>query len=186
MRIHSLIPQSLVNGPGRRFTIWFQGCNFNCPGCFNPQTHDLNGGYEITMSALLDQIIYYQDVIDGVTISGGEPFLQPVVLKNLLQAIKEMLGLSLVVYTGYDYQELSQNIKLNECLSYIDVLIAGRYRDDMKNDNLFLSSSNQEMIFLSDKYSIEDFSSLAEAEIIINQAGEIITSGKLDSKNIRF
>lgn len=184
MRIHSIIPCSLINGPGKRFIIWFQGCIFNCPECFNPQTHDVHGGYELALDDLIMQISNNLDNIDGITISGGEPFLQNKELKKLLIAIKTNFKLPIVIFTGYTEEELRHDETKVECLSFIDVLIAGRYMAELKCDNRFASTLNQKVLFLSDKYSAKDFDNSAESEIIIKQDGEIIVSGKINSNRI--
>ena len=75
LRISGIIKDSIVDGPGLRFVVFTQGCNHNCLGCHNPQTHDLKGGYEISVSELAE-IMAEQRLIRGVTLSGGEPFLQ--------------------------------------------------------------------------------------------------------------
>lgn len=73
LRISGIIKDSIVDGPGLRFVVFTQGCNHNCLGCHNPQTHDLKGGYEISVSELAE-IMAEQRLIRGVTLSGGEPF----------------------------------------------------------------------------------------------------------------
>ena len=95
LRISGIIKDSIVDGPGLRFVVFTQGCNHNCLGCHNPQTHDLKGGYEISVSELAE-IMAEQRLIRGVTLSGGEPFLQAealipfatIVKKNSLNLIR--------------------------------------------------------------------------------------------------
>ena len=75
MRIASTIADSIVDGPGLRFTVFTQGCPHRCPGCHNPDTHDPAGGREVSLEELEGQIAA-NPLIQGLTLSGGEPFLQ--------------------------------------------------------------------------------------------------------------
>ena len=75
LRVAGLIEESIVDGPGIRFVIFMQGCPHNCYGCHNPDTHDPNGGYDMSIDEIVTKISN-NPLIDGVTISGGEPFWQ--------------------------------------------------------------------------------------------------------------
>ena len=72
IRLFGIANDSIVDGPGLRYTIFTQGCFHNCPGCHNPQSHDINGGYVKDTSEIIDEI---NDnlLLDGITLSGGEP-----------------------------------------------------------------------------------------------------------------
>ena len=76
IRIAGVVKESIVDGPGLRFTLFVQGCIHNCKGCHNPQTHDLNAGKLVKSETIL-KAIKDNPLLDGVTFSGGEPFLQP-------------------------------------------------------------------------------------------------------------
>ena len=76
MRIAGTVQDSIVDGPGFRFTVFTQGCSHHCPGCHNPQTHDPSGGTEHTVEELLERM-RSNPLTDGLTLSGGEPFEQP-------------------------------------------------------------------------------------------------------------
>ena len=75
IRMSGVVEESIVDGPGIRFTIFVQGCPHRCPGCHNPQTHDFLGGYDDDTDSLFERIIK-NPLLDGVTFSGGEPFCQ--------------------------------------------------------------------------------------------------------------
>ena len=75
MRIAGVTPCSLVNGDGVRYVVFLQGCAHHCPGCQNPDTWDFDGGQETRVEWLAD-IIRQQKYVDGITISGGDPFYQ--------------------------------------------------------------------------------------------------------------
>jgi len=135
-------------GPGLRYVIWTQGCPFDCPGCISPESHDVNAGKLVDIDALVGDIIA-QKHITGLTISGGEPFLQAdAVLKVLKQLKVERPEIDVIIYTGFKLEDLLSAIA-QEVLSYADVLIDGRY-DHKRNDGYGLrGSSNQRIHFLS-------------------------------------
>ena len=148
LRIAGTVNDSIVDGPGIRFTVFVQGCPHNCNGCHNPQTHDFNGGTVISTEALLDKI-KGNPLLDGVTFSGGEPFCQAEALAYLGREIKK-LGLNVVTYTGYIfeklYEEREQN-HWNELLEVTDVLIDGPFILEQKDWEIkFRGSSNQRYI----------------------------------------
>ena len=104
LRIAGTANDSIVDGPGIRFTIFTQGCPHHCEGCHNPQTHDFSGGKLADTDELLDRI-RSNPLLDGVTFSGGEPFCQAEALAELGSRIRS-LGLNIVTYTGYTFEEL--------------------------------------------------------------------------------
>ena len=79
LRIAGVVPESVVDGPGFRYTVFTQGCRHNCKGCHNPQTHDFNGGYLVDTDDLFNEMME-DPLIRGMTFSGGDPFEQPVPL----------------------------------------------------------------------------------------------------------
>jgi anaerobic ribonucleoside-triphosphate reductase activating protein len=149
IRIAGVIPESIVDGPGIRYTVFTQGCYHNCPGCHNPQTHDPEKGYNKDIDVIINEI-KKDPLITGLTISGGEPFLQvPAILELTKRA--QAIGLDVLIYTGYTYEEL---IALNdemvkEVLMTANYLIDGRFELDKKSYTLeFKGSSNQRLIDL--------------------------------------
>lgn len=145
-------PDSIVDGEGIRTVIWTQGCSHNCEGCHNPGTHDFAGGYEVDLEDVLKEIdaLEYQD---GITLSGGDPFFQ---IKPCLAIAKyaKSKGLSVWAYTGFTFEQLLDMMKVNDdlrqFLSYIDILIDGKF--DIKKKSLackFRGSTNQRIIDVS-------------------------------------
>jgi anaerobic ribonucleoside-triphosphate reductase activating protein len=130
LRIGKYLISTNVNGPGRRFVIWFQGCRFHCQGCFNPEFWDKSGGTIMTVEEIIAQIRACND-IEGVTFSGGEPLLQAQALIPLARWIKAN-GLSLFCYTGYRYEEISEIPYAQEALQFVDILIDGRFMETEK------------------------------------------------------
>ncbi len=148
LRIAGTVNDSIVDGPGIRFTIFTQGCPHNCPGCHNPQTHDLNGGDLVDTAELLEKI-KKNPLLDGVTFSGGEPFCQAEALAELGRSIKA-LGLDIVTYTGYLFEELyerRQENAWNDLLSVTDILIDGPFIQEQRDWEIkFRGSRNQRYI----------------------------------------
>ena len=175
LRLNSELISSSANGPGNRYVIWTQGCEFNCNGCFNSETHNQYDGFEIDTDELFDNIVLNKN-IEGISISGGEPFLQEEAVNELLIKIKGNTTLSTLVFTGYTYNEIKADKNKAKLLNNIDILISGRYEISSPFDHPLLSSTNQEMIFLTDRYSIKDISNIS-CEIIIDDKGNIIMSG---------
>lgn len=148
LRIAGTVNDSIVDGEGIRFTIFTQGCPHNCKGCHNPQTHDFNGGELVEISTLLEKI-KSNPLLDGVTFSGGEPFCQAETLAELGVGIKS-LGLDIVTYTGYTFEELYKNSNKNgwgKLLEVTDFLIDGKFILELRDWQIkFRGSSNQRYI----------------------------------------
>ena len=104
MRIANTVSDSIVDGPGLRFTVFTQGCPHHCPGCHNPDTHDPAGGHEVTVEELARRMVS-NPLTDGLTLSGGEPFLQAEDCSALARLAHER-GLNVWTYTGYTYERL--------------------------------------------------------------------------------
>ena len=175
LRLNSILRSSYANGPGNRFVIWTQGCSFNCQGCFNPETHSSDGGYEIETGELFEKITAEKD-IEGISVSGGEPLLQADGLLFLLKRIKEETDLSVLIFTGFDYDEILKDRKKKEVLNYADILIAGRYDKSKKSNKPLVSSLNQEMLFLTDRYCFDDITPV-DGEVVISLDGKILITG---------
>lgn len=146
VKIAGVVKESIVDGPGIRVAIFFQGCPHNCKGCHNPDTHDLNGGHweEIeTLAAMACQ----NPLITGVTLSGGDPFFQPEAMLALVNRLKET-GKSIIAYTGWTIEELLEKGEpYREILSKIDFLIDGRFILEQRDLDLkFRGSKNQRVI----------------------------------------
>lgn len=162
LRIAGTVNDSIVDGPGIRFTIFVQGCPHSCNGCHNPQTHDFNGGKLTTVDELIEQI-KNNPLLDGVTFSGGEPFCQAKALYYLGSEIKK-LGLDIVAYTGYTFEYLCEKGNgenfYRELLSTVDYLIDGPFILEKRSLELkFKGSSNQR--------TIDCAKSLAENRVIV-------------------
>ena len=148
LRIAGTVNESIVDGPGIRFTIFTQGCPHNCKGCHNPQTHDFDGGELVDTDTLLEKI-KSNPLLDGVTFSGGEPFCQAQTLAALGAEVKK-LGMNVITYTGYTFEQLYKDRDKNgweELLAVTDYLIDGPFILEQKDWEIkFRGSSNQRYI----------------------------------------
>ena len=153
IRINNFIPISAVEGPGKRFAIWVQGCSIKCKGCANSHMWDKNGGKIYNTEDIIALILKYSKLIEGITFLGGEPLEQIEPVLEISKAVQK-IGLSVLLFTGYNYCELTSNPKFNELKNYIDILIDGRF-DINKIDysRAWVGSSNQNYYFLSDRYN---------------------------------
>lgn len=147
LRVAGTVAESIVDGPGLRYTIFVQGCPHGCPGCHNPQTHDFAGGADMTVQAILDDIARFP-YLGGVTLSGGEPFCQAQALAVLARALREK-GKHIMAFSGYTFEEL---LALDDpgvlaLLEQLDLLVDGRFELAARSVELrFRGSSNQRVL----------------------------------------
>ena len=177
LRLHGRLARSQANGPGLRAVIWFQGCTLGCLGCFNPESHDTVAGEAVPVSTIVDEIMANADGLEGLTVSGGEPFQQSEALHALLAGVRSGSTLSTLVFTGYRLDEIGKRPIGRACLDLIDVLVAGRYVPTRRRAQGLLGSSNQNLHLLSRRYRPEDLAGLPDAEVQIDTAGRVRLTG---------
>jgi len=151
MRLSGITPESLVDGPGLRFVIFTQGCTHECPHCHNPETWDMDAGKEYTVRQIVRLLKQQKKTKQGVTFSGGEPFLQAAELAEVAAAA-HLIGWDTVTYTGFTYEKLIENNNddVKALLSKTDILIDGKYIHELRSIELpFRGSSNQRIIDIS-------------------------------------
>ena len=149
MRIANTVTDSIVDGPGLRLTVFTQGCPHACPGCHNPDTHDPGGGREADWAAL--EAALENPLLAGLTLSGGEPFLQAGPCARLAR-LAHKKGLDVWTYTGYTYEYLAQGEAPDwaALLSATDVLVDGPFLlGERSYSALFRGSRNQRLIDLN-------------------------------------
>jgi anaerobic ribonucleoside-triphosphate reductase activating protein len=156
VRIAGVVRESIVDGPGVRYVVFAQGCPHRCPGCHNPATHDPSGGYEISPGDLAARFLEdasENPLLDGVTISGGEPLSQARDLLPLAEAARG-LGLNLWLYTGYTVEEIASRGEYAdmELLKMADALVDGRFDKNLRTLAGFVGSTNQRIIGCSELY----------------------------------
>ena len=148
LKIAGIVKESTVDGPGFRYVVFTQGCPHKCEGCHNPETHDFNGGKIAKIDDIVEDI-KKNPLLKGVTISGGDPFMQAGQVCKLLDKLDKKL--TVMVYTGFTFEYLlnNSNDKNNylELLKRTDVLIDGKFIKSLMNENLmYRGSSNQRAI----------------------------------------
>lgn len=149
IRLSGIAYESLVNGPGMRRVFFAQGCKHNCKGCFNPDTHDFNGGENRNMDELIQGVLE-NPMLRGVTFSGGDPWEQAEKFAYMAEIFKSN-KLNVWCYTGYTYEYIlehqTERQGWNELLNNIDVLVDGRFEEGNMQEGLrFRGSYNQRII----------------------------------------
>lgn len=148
MRYNKIRKMDISDGPGVRVSIFMQGCTFNCKECFNPETHDFNGGKEFTDETINRVLeLCENENINGLSILGGEP-LHPKNIEattKLAKAFKEKLpNKDIWIWSGFLFDK---DLKDKEIMKYTDVLVDGRYVDELRNPTLkWKGSENQRVI----------------------------------------
>lgn len=187
IKMHSSLDQSRVNGPGSRAVIWLQGCSLKCPGCWNPLSHSVEGGMTVEITSVVEWVadLHASRSIDGLTISGGEPMEQASAVLAFLQALRlRVPGLSIGMFSGYTERELANGAFLSRDANltsqqtnvwrsirqHLDFAILGRFNGHRPTNQPLVSSRNQTLLLLSDRYSTSDFSPLS-VEFTIDPQG---------------
>lgn len=153
MNYHNITYPDMNNGDGFRVVLWVSGCEHHCKNCQNPQTWDFNSGIEFTKDALYEiENEIKKDYISGLTISGGDP-LNKNNIKQILSIIayikSRYSNKTIWIYTGYTYEELinMHNSDINTILKNINILVDGRYIEELKDINYpWAGSKNQRVI----------------------------------------
>ncbi len=148
MRYNKIRKMDISNGPGVRVSIFVQGCTFNCKNCFNPETHDFNGGEEFT-DDIIEKVLSLceKDYVEGLSILGGEP-MHPKNLEGVTKLAKKFKqkfpNKNLWAWTGFLFDNY---LKDKEICKYLDVLVDGQYMEELHDPTLkWKGSSNQRVI----------------------------------------
>ena len=149
LKISGVVKESIVDGPGIRYVVFTQGCPHNCKGCHNPQTHNIEGGRYVKISDIVDDI-KKNPLLKGITISGGEPFMQANQVAKLISKLDKD-RYDIITYTGFEYEYLLNNGNdVNGYLNLLnstDILIDGKFDIDKRSISVpFRGSTNQRAI----------------------------------------
>lgn len=147
IRLAGIEPESIVDGPGYRLAVFVQGCPHGCPGCHNPGTHDPAGGYLSDTAEIIGKL-GKDPLVRGVTLTGGEPMMQPAALCEIAEAAHKK-GLNVWCYTGYTLEALKRenDPERMRLLAQVDVLVDGPYiARERSLDLLYCGSKNQRLI----------------------------------------
>lgn len=169
LNLAAFLPQSCANGPGLRSVLWVQGCSLRCAGCFNPDFQPFSGGYESAVDEVIALLLAQPDT-EGVSFSGGEPFAQAAALAEVAEAIRTA-GKGVLIFTGQEAAtlEVSRNPGVQRLLAATDLLAAGPYRHDLPQRHPLLASTNQELVYLTERYrGVELGSRRSEFRIGVN------------------
>lgn len=148
MKYNKIRKMDIANGPGVRVSIFMQGCTFNCKNCFNKDTHDFNGGQEFTDETINKVLeLCNNEHISGLSILGGEP-MHPFNIEGttkMAKAFKEKFPQKNIwAWSGFSFDN---ELKDKEVVKYIDVLVDGRFQEELKNPTLkWKGSENQRVI----------------------------------------
>jgi len=182
LNIAEIEEKSRIYGPGTRFVIWVQGCSLRCPGCWNVDMQPFTPKNLFTVEQVLEKILKTKG-IEGITLLGGEPLHQSDSLLNLVEKVKEN-GLSVMLYTGYDLEEIKDKSSLR-LINISDIIIPGRYIYSKRSTYLrWRGSTNQKIIFNNKKYKKIYKKEVEEnqVEIHIKENGEINLIGYPDNE----
>ena len=165
MNYHDITKCDMLNGPGLRVVLWVAGCNHYCPGCQNPVTWDENDGLKFDKEAEAEMYIALcKEYISGLTFSGGDPLFlgNRDEITSIAKDAKSMFpNKTIWCYTGYAWEE----VKDLELMRYIDVLVDGEYKEELRDPKLhWVGSSNQRIIDVQKSLRIGDVVLLTEQE----------------------
>ena len=147
LKVYGIVEDSIVDGPGFRMAVFVQGCPHGCPGCHNPESHDFAGGIIMDTGEIVKRF-EGNPLMDGITLSGGEPLCQPEACLELARAAHAK-NLTVWCYTGYTWEALQQEADpaRQALLKEVDVLVDGPYLQARRSLELgFRGSGNQRLI----------------------------------------
>ena len=154
LQVYSRISTTQALGPGKRYALWVQGCPFRCKGCLAPDSLPFSGGESIPILQLAAEVLAVPG-LEGITLSGGEPFAQAAALTQLVEWLKSA-GLGVIVYSGYTLAALRKQEQTDPAIhaffAQIDLLIDGAYVASKDDGKSLRGSANQQLHFLSDRY----------------------------------
>lgn len=150
LQMYGTANDSIVDGPGLRYSVFVQGCSHRCKGCHNQDSQPCEGGYPLSVEQIVADV-ESNKLIQGVTLTGGEPFEQCAEVLDLARALSGK-GYSLWIYSGYLFEDLMAgrpHEKAPELLALCDVLVDGPFVQELNSYDLkWKGSSNQRVIDL--------------------------------------
>ena len=173
LRVNHILSESLANGPGRRYTLWVQGCSIRCPGCSNKDTWDQKAGLIMPFEDIVSDINKNKS-LDGVTITGGEPLDQFYAVSYLCSRLYGQISLFLT--TGYTMGQIEEK-GYEGIFKLADILCVGPFDPALVCSGQWRGSSNQEIIYLTDLGRKQSKMPVVSKEIHINTQGNALETG---------
>lgn len=147
LQIFGTVEDSIVDGPGLRYSVFVQGCPHHCEGCHNPESHDFSGGRKVDTAQIIAEMAR-NPLLDGLTLSGGEPMCQPEACTVLAEAALKA-GLNVWCYTGFTWEYLivDRDPARMALLNAVSVLVDGPFILEQRSLELkYCGSRNQRLI----------------------------------------
>lgn len=138
MRISGTLKCSFNNGDGCRYVVFLQGCSHHCDGCHNPETWDFEGGIEVETREIAEDF-KRRKLLDGITLSGGDPFFQK---ESCVELLNMLPGVNVWIYTGFEYEDICGT----ELANMADVLVTGKFVKELACEGKMYGSENQKII----------------------------------------
>jgi len=166
-------------GPGVRAGIWVQGCTIGCRGCASQDTWESDPSRLVDVAQLADWLATLPR-LQGLTVTGGEPFQQPDAVRALLtevrtQAARQERPLEILVYSGYTYAALTRRTTASAVLGLCDAVITGPYIDRLNPGGAWRGSANQKLIVLSqlgrERFGSDEDASARERRLQVSSDG---------------
>ena len=177
----SIKPSTEIYFPGTSLTIWVQGCSIRCKGCWNQKFWSFKGGYPVKPQTIVDLAL--KENVDGITLLGGEPLDQSHQIRELMSLAKKN-DLGLMLYTGYELKEIMADPIKKECFHLADIVVSGRYVDELRCTNLkWRGSTNQQVHVNNPKYrDINIQETIQEVELEFDENGTVSIYGYPDKE----
>lgn len=181
VNLMGVTPETYANGPGKRCLVHFQGCALKCKFCFNPESWSFEENKKISVLSLATRIlIRVSSGMEGLTISGGEPFAQPKALLDLLEILHQNgcpFTKGVIIFSGFNKMELENIPEYKKISRYVDLIVSGRFEHDKRIYSSLRSSSNQEYIWNPRKNRGKDL--ISEDELNEQSVEIILDNGRL-------
>ena len=150
LNLHSIAYPVTALGPGQRLVVWVSGCSLNCKGCISPELQPAESGKAVKIETLVKHFLTLPAILDGITLSGGEPFEQPQALTVLLMALKkECPHWNVLAFSGYPLAYLRRNADCQKLLAEVDILVDNPYLQDCEGEHPLTASKNQQVHYLT-------------------------------------
>jgi anaerobic ribonucleoside-triphosphate reductase activating protein len=179
VRVAHVEPVTSAEGPELRWALWVQGCSLGCPGCCNPHLWDAAGGTATSVDDLVRAMRAVSDVVEGITLLGGEPFEQAEPLAEIAAAAHDQ-GLGVMTFTGYRVEHIrgSAIAGWQALLATTDLLVDGLFlRDRVDTARPWVGSTNQRFIHLTDRYRDAALGTHDRVEIRVRRDGAVAING---------